>query len=122
MGRRPSNFPALGEPHCTLPYCASNVGVPARFAPSGDPSLFLWSAYCVSNYMITTHEKAFSAGKYLVSPMTRINDSGQYIALVSIRNGSHDRVFRFTPQFASSQDAVRYAIGEARTWLRQRMT
>lgn len=54
--------------------------------------------------------------------MTRIDDSGLYTALVSIRNGSHDRVFRFTPQFASSEDAVSYAIGEARTWLRQRTT
>lgn len=71
--------------------------------------------------MIPTHEQAFSTGKYLVSPMTRMNDSGLYTALVSIRNGSHDRVFRFTPQFASSEDAVRYAIDEARIWLRQRM-
>ena len=52
--------------------------------------------------------------------MTRMNDSGLYTALVSIRNGSHDRVFRFTPQFASSEDAVRYAIDEAHVWLGQR--
>ncbi len=52
--------------------------------------------------------------------MTRSNDSGRYTALVSIRNGNHDRVFRFTPQFSSTEDAVAYAIGEAHLWLRQR--
>lgn len=52
--------------------------------------------------------------------MTRAHDSGRYTALVSIRNGMHDRVFRFTPQFSSSEDAVNYAIGEARSWLEQR--
>lgn len=53
--------------------------------------------------------------------MTRVNDAGQYTALVSIRNGTHDRVFRFTPQFSSHEDAVEYAVGEAHIWLRQRM-
>ena len=52
--------------------------------------------------------------------MTRTNDSGSYTALVSIRNGCHDRVFRFTPQFSSQNEAVNYAIGEAQIWLSQR--
>ncbi len=54
--------------------------------------------------------------------MTRTNDAGQYTALVSIRNGSHDRVFRFSPQFSSHDDAVTYAIGEAHRWLQHRTT
>ncbi len=52
--------------------------------------------------------------------MTRIDDSGRYTALVSIRNGAHDRVFRFAPHFASSEAAVSHAIDEAHAWLRQR--
>ena len=75
---------------------------------------------CVSITMTPETKQNFSAGRYHVSPMTRLNDSGHYTALVSIRNGSHDRVFRFTPRFSSSEDAVQYALGEARSWLRQR--
>ncbi len=52
--------------------------------------------------------------------MTRTEESGLYTALVSIRNGSHDRVFRFRPQFSSREDAVQYAIDEAHIWLEQR--
>ncbi len=71
-------------------------------------------------YMFSTPENAFSVGKYLVSPLTRFNESGQYTASVSIRNGSHDRVFRFTPKFSTKEAAVQYAIAEGRRWLRQR--
>ncbi len=70
--------------------------------------------------MFTTTEKAFSVGKYLVSPLTRSNDSGQYTASVSIRNGSHDRVFRFIPEFSTKEAAVRYAVAEGRRWVSQR--
>ena len=74
--------------------------------------------------MITTPEKAFSVGKYLVSPLTRLGESGQYTASVSIRSGSgrgtHDRVFRFLPEFATHEGAIRYAIAEGLSWLQQR--
>jgi hypothetical protein len=70
--------------------------------------------------MFTTPEQAFSVGKYLVSPLTRSNDSGQYTASVSIRNGGHDRVFRFIPEFATKEDAARYAISEGHRWITQR--
>ncbi len=70
--------------------------------------------------MYTTTEKAFSVGKYLVSPLTRFNESGQYSASVSIRNGSHDRVFRFIPEFSTKEDAAQYAIAEGRRWIRHR--
>jgi hypothetical protein len=39
---------------------------------------------------------------------------------VSIRNGSHDRVFRFIPQFSTREGAVQYALSEGQRWLRQR--
>ena len=74
--------------------------------------------------MITTLEKAFSVGKYLVSPITRLNDAGQYTASVSIRSGrgsgTHDRVFRFVPLFASAESALAYAVAEGHQWLAQR--
>ena len=73
--------------------------------------------------MNTTLEKAFSVGKYLVSPLTRLTESGQYTASVSIRSGNgrgtHDRVFRFVPQFATREGALQYAIDEGHSWLRQ---
>lgn len=74
--------------------------------------------------MNTTLEQAFSVGKYLVSPLIRRNVSGQYTASVSIRSGSgrgtHDRVFRFIPEFATREGALRYAIAEGHSWLQQR--
>lgn len=68
--------------------------------------------------MLMTAEKSFPVGKYLVSPMAQRNDTGLYNASVSIRNGAHDRVFRFVPEFASHDRAMVYALAEARTWLR----
>lgn len=74
--------------------------------------------------MNTTQEKAYAVGKYLVSPLTRRSESGHYTASVSIRSGSgrgtHDRVFRFVPEFATRESAVRYAIAEGFSWLHQR--
>jgi hypothetical protein len=74
--------------------------------------------------MNTTLENAFSVGKYLVSPLSRRNESGQYTASVSIRSGrgrgTHDRVFRFVPEFATHEGALQYAIAEGHRWLQQR--
>lgn len=73
--------------------------------------------------MNTTQESAFSVGKYLVSPLTRLNDAGQYIASLSIRSGSgrgtHDRVFRFQPEFSTREGAVQYAIDQGHLWLQR---
>ncbi len=74
--------------------------------------------------MHTTLEQAFPVGKYLVSPLTRLNEAGRYIASLSIRSGSgrgtHDRVFRFVPEFSTHEGAVEYAIDQGHQWLRQR--
>ncbi|MDA7415034.1 hypothetical protein PGB34_01530 [Xenophilus arseniciresistens] len=53
---------------------------------------------------------ALRMGKYLVTPMTRLTDSGEYAASVSIRQGMHDRVFRLIPRFASADQACGYAL------------
>lgn len=74
--------------------------------------------------MNTTLEKAYSVGKYLVSPLTRTTESGLYTASVSIRSGSgsgtSDRVFRFVPEFATRESALQYAMAEGHRWLQQR--
>ena len=65
-----------------------------------------------------------AVGKYLVSPLTKRLDDGRFVASVSIRsgrgNGMHDRVMRFTPLFASSASAVRYATEQGLGWVRER--
>jgi len=75
--------------------------------------------------MTTTQEKSFSVGKYLVSPLTRLTESGHYAASVSIRSGhgsgTHDRVFRFLPHFTTREGAVKYAIAEGQSWLHERL-
>jgi hypothetical protein len=70
--------------------------------------------------MNTTLEKAFPVGKYLVSPLMRSTESGHYMASVSIRNGMHDRVVRFVPEFSTPESALQYAAREGRSWLQQR--
>jgi len=69
--------------------------------------------------MTITHEKTLSVGKYLVSPLTRLTDGGDYAASVSIRSGTHDRVFRFVRRFATRDAAQRYAIEQGMGWLGQ---
>ena len=69
--------------------------------------------------MTITHEKPLSVGKFLVSPLTRLTDGGDYAASVSIRSGMHDRVFRFVRRFATRDAARRYAIEQGMGWLGQ---
>jgi hypothetical protein len=77
-----------------------------------------------ANLMITTLDKAFSVGKYLVSPLTRLTESGHYAASVSIRSGrgsgTHDRIFRFMPHFPTRESALQHAVAEGHSWLQQR--
>lgn len=64
---------------------------------------------------------SFEVGKYLVSPLTRRLDDGQYTAAVSIRTGrgraTHDRILRFVPVFDTPHDAIRYAADQGIVWL-----
>ena len=65
-------------------------------------------------------QHSIAVGKYLVSPLIRHQDDGNFAASVSIRSGRgsgmHDRVMRFTPHFASRAAAVRYAIDQGLNW------
>lgn len=60
----------------------------------------------------------FSVGKYLVSPSCRRTESGDYIAITSVRSGTgtgtHDRVFRFERRFACDRSALHFAAHEGR--------
>jgi hypothetical protein len=73
--------------------------------------------------MTITREKAFSVGKYLVSPSTRQTDCGGYAASVSIRSGqgagTHDRLFRFDARFATREGARHHAVQQGIHWVNQ---
>lgn len=56
------------------------------------------------------HNQTFPVGKFLVTPITRKTDGGDYAASVSIRRGMHDRIYRFTARFASEALATCYAL------------
>lgn len=75
--------------------------------------------------MTFTQETPIDVGAYTVTPATRINPHGAYQAAVSIRSGrgigSHDRVFRFQPTFASREMAHLYAITQGQCWLQDRL-
>jgi len=60
-----------------------------------------------------THE----VGRYLVTPMTKLTETGQYAASVSIRRGMHDRVFRLIPRFDSAARAAVYALAQGRAFV-----
>ena len=73
--------------------------------------------------MTTKIEKTITAGKYLVSPLAKLTADGKFRASVSIKNGrnsgTHDRIFRFTPDFATHDVAIQYALAEGENWLQQ---
>jgi hypothetical protein len=98
-------------------------------ASSGLPGLPCWPflfflracGLCRAPYLMTTfREKSFSIGKYLVSPLTSMAAPGRFMAAVSVRSGqgpgTHDRIFRFIPEFATRQGARRYAARQGVIW------
>jgi hypothetical protein len=65
-----------------------------------------------------------AVGKYLVSPLAKLQGEGRYAASVSIRSGqgsaTHDRVLRFSGLFDSAAAAVHYATQYALGWIHER--
>ncbi len=53
-------------------------------------------------------------GRYVVTPLTQPSTSGKFLAAVSIRRGTYDRVIRFVPQFSDESLASSYALTEGR--------
>lgn len=60
-----------------------------------------------------------SVGHYLITPLSRVTDQGDYAASVSLRRGSYDRVYRFFPRFACAESALSFALAQARALLTQ---
>jgi len=62
-----------------------------------------------------------SAGRYLISPLTKPLDNGWFACSVSIRSGSGstttDRVLRLTRLFRTPFAAAEYAIAEGLQWI-----
>ena len=71
--------------------------------------------------MNSTYENNIPVGKYLVSPMSRLTPDGDYASSVSIRSGrgsgTHDRIYRFIPRFATHEGARSYALEQGVSWL-----
>jgi hypothetical protein len=72
--------------------------------------------------LIQSSHDTQQVGRFVLSPITRQTDSGEYAASLSIRSGqgsaSHDRVFRFIPLFSDDQAAARYALDQGLSYLR----
>ena len=72
----------------------------------------------------TSHLGNIAVGKYLVSPLAKLQGEGQYAASVSIRSGrgagTHDRVLRFSGMFDTAAAAVHYATEHALGWIQDR--
>ena len=74
-------------------------------------------------FLNTLSAPSFSVDKFCLSPFAKLNDAGQYAPSISIRRGqgraSHDRVVRFLPSFATSDEALRYAADHGRRFVQQ---
>ena len=53
-------------------------------------------------------------GTYVVTPHISSDESGAYRASVSVRRGSHDRIFRFSDRFSSGLNAAVFAAQQGR--------
>lgn len=87
-------------------------------------SLHFFTLASLRRVLLLKHSFSLSqtVGKYLLSPDSELTPSGQYAASLSIRSGqgtgTHDRVFRFVPQFLSSQAAITYALEQGQRFVR----
>jgi hypothetical protein len=63
----------------------------------------------------------FAVGKFLITPLSRLNNAGLHTASLSIRRGTgtqtHDRVYTFKPEFKTPDSALMYAAAQGRYWL-----
>lgn len=70
--------------------------------------------------MTFLNARPFSAGKFLVTPFSRLAKSGRYSALLSIRrgegSGTYDRIYTFKAEFSTCESAVLHAMAQARRW------
>jgi len=71
--------------------------------------------------MTSMTQHAFTYGKYLITPITRKRENGQFTSVVSIRCGrgseTRDKIYTFARPFKSQETALMYAASEGRKWL-----
>jgi hypothetical protein len=76
---------------------------------------------CIHVSLITTQAQPFTAGKYLITPLSRAGENGRYSATVSIRSGegsgTSDRIYTFEADFGTREDALLHAAAQGRLWL-----
>lgn len=76
-----------------------------------------------SLHLIPSFAPSRAVGRFVLSPFCTPTASGQYAASLSIRSGhgraAHDRVFRFTPVFATARAATRYAMAQGLDFLKR---
>ena len=63
----------------------------------------------------------FTVGKFHITPLSRAQAAGRFVASLSIRRGrgaqTHDRIYTFKPEFSSQDSALMYAAAQGRYWL-----
>ncbi|MGV8804002.1 MAG: hypothetical protein ACWA6Y_03455 [Polaromonas sp.] len=73
---------------------------------------------------MTINQTNIEVGKYLVSPLAKLQGAGGFAASVSIRSGfgsgTHDRVLRFAGIFDTAAAALHYATEHALGWIHER--
>lgn len=74
------------------------------------------------NLLLNHHQaQPFTAGKYLITPLSRAAANGGYSATVSIRSGqgsgTSDRIYTFEAEFTTREDALLHAAAQGRHWL-----
>ncbi len=94
----------------------------SRHGPAHPVRTALWLSFVCFLILKISPLLPFTAGKYLVTPLSRASEDGQHFtASVSIRSGqgrgTHDRIYTFRRAFGSSQAALRHALAQGRHWL-----
>ena len=118
---------SLSERH---PSSASSISSPLKEPTDRSRCLYLFplSVWLLTAYMfrfdhggsqnqLMQASQAHEVGRYHVTPMTKLTETGQYSASVSIRRGMHDRVFRLIPLFSSAAQAAHYALAQGRQFV-----
>jgi hypothetical protein len=72
--------------------------------------------------LITHAAPSLHTGRYRISPLSRRQSDGAWLASVSIRSGRGsactDRVMRFSQPFPSQESACDYARAQGLIWIR----
>ncbi|MPS49460.1 hypothetical protein [Methylobacillus sp.] len=72
--------------------------------------------------MKSLETQPFTAGRYLITPISHTNENGRFTASLSIRSGqgtsTHCRIVSFALEFISSEKALIHAAIQGQVWLK----